>query len=76
MLLPDKATVINLPTRSTMFIARVLFNISKPALIPWIRDGTLSSPCDGAPAARLWLTVSLTRARLMMHSRITDSVTR
>ena len=35
----------------------------------------LSSPTDSAPVEILWLIVSLMRARLMMHSRITDSAT-
>ena len=67
--------MISLPTRSTTSIARDLFSIIKPAVMPRISDGRLSSPCDGALDVRLWLIVSLMRARLMMHSRITDSAT-
>ena len=43
--------------------------------MPLTSDGTLSSPADGASDAKLWLMVSLMRARLMMHSRMTDSAT-
>ncbi len=43
--------------------------------MPRISIGTLSRPCEDACAPMLWLIVSLMRARLMMHSRITDSAT-
>ena len=60
---------------STTSIARVLSSIIRPALMPLINVGMLSSPAEGACEAILWLIVSLMRARLIMHSRITDSAT-
>ena len=72
---PWSANTISLPIRSITSMARVLLSINRPARMPRTSDGTLSRPCDGAREAMLWPIVSLIRARLMMHSRITDSAT-
>ncbi len=61
------------PMRSITSIARGLSSINSPALMPRISVGTLSRPWDGVCSAMLSVMVSLMRARLMTHSRKTDS---